>query len=453
MPTGAEGILLYAQVDPSCAGVALARGYIGIELSADAAVSDVVKELKRQKVVGQHFEVKVMFQGKALTLGTALADSGVSNQCKVEVRSNCAGAVALLLRKGADPNRRDRGKPPALVVAVQKKDLELVLLLLDKGANPNIPDNEMQWERGFDVECTSEEEIEYARTAYSGDSAIHIAAKGGDWDIVRLLLEKGADPDLSEWSLEITDQWNDIWRYCERKAPAVAAHAISAGRLDIVELLLEQKAERESLVECAINAGHINVFQLLLDKGVPLHASDINAAILNTRLDMVKLLVEKGAEPDDSCLCMAIKKGCLDIVQYLVDKGARPTDSALKVAVDGGHFDAVRLFLEKGARPIDYALVAAVEGGHFDVVRLLLEKGANPNARDMNSHDGEEVVPDKTVLMIAIGQQLLGLAELLLDHGADPSLQDSLGNSTLMIAIDPRPCTADAAEGSSSCSS
>ena len=50
--------------------------------------------------------------------------------------------VALLLKKGADPNLKNKTGITALMYAVQFKNVDIVKLLLNSGANKSLQDNE-----------------------------------------------------------------------------------------------------------------------------------------------------------------------------------------------------------------------------------------------------------------------------------------------------------------------
>lgn len=84
--------------------------------------------------------------------------------------------ISSLLDEGADVNRVVDGRFPwtPLMHAASNGRTECVKLLLERGADPDHQD--------LDFDC-----------------AIAIAARGGHWDIVKLLVEHKADPTLSDW--------------------------------------------------------------------------------------------------------------------------------------------------------------------------------------------------------------------------------------------------------------
>jgi len=97
------------------------------------------------------------------------------------------------------------------------------------------------------------------------------------------------------------------------------------------------------------------------------------------------------------------------------------------------HQDAVRLLLDMGAdvhqaasNPTKVtALHAAVSSGQLEIVRWLVEAGADVNARQQI---------DYTPLMGAAANARLEILDLLLAHGADPSLKTTEGRTAADLA-------------------
>jgi ankyrin repeat protein len=71
-----------------------------------------------------------------------------------------------------------------------------------------------------------------------------------------------------------------------------------------------------------------------------------------------------------------------------------------------------------GMRPLHIA----ARNGYLEIVELLLEHGANPNVQD---NDG------RTPLHYAVENCHVGVARVLLDHGADPTIRDNNGMTPL----------------------
>ncbi len=121
-------------------------------------------------------------------------------------RSGHSEAVRLMLQNGADPNQKDAMTRAPLHLATEHGHLDVVTVLLDKGANPK----EMLFRLPLLLLAVKNGHAELAkyllerypdmRTAYSPApkvrTALHVAAKSGRARVVRMLLEKGFDPNV-----------------------------------------------------------------------------------------------------------------------------------------------------------------------------------------------------------------------------------------------------------------
>lgn len=173
---------------------------------------------------------------------------------------------------------------------------------------------------------------------------IRNAAAGGHIEIVRLLLEHGADPNLRE----------------EGIAPlGHALHmAVCNGYREIVELLLEHGAHPNVPVESS--------------------ADTLSAAMRNGDQEMVKLLASRGAARS-----MELLGYYGDVVTAAAMLAANPKladdPQALAYAAEEGHEPFVRLLLKYKPR---LAARIAVGGKTRAITELLFAHGMNPNHRD-----------------------------------------------------------------------
>ena len=191
------------------------------------------------------------------------------------------------------------------------------------------------------------------------------------------------------------------------------------------------------LLSFAAGAGHHQVVQLLLDKGVDVNAqsdtdeSALQEACINGHDHIVHLLLGKGANVNardmhgDTALQEACSNGYDQIVQILLDRGADIHaqggyyDNALQVASSEGHDQIVQILLERGADinaqggQLENALQAASSEGHDQIVQILLDRGADINARGQLENALQTACywgHDQTV-------------QLLLERGADINAQ------------------------------
>ena len=115
-------------------------------------------------------------------------------------------------------------------------------------------------------------------------------------------------------------------------------------------------------------------------------------------------------QPPESPLIQAARTGSLDTIQLLLDSGA-------DVNVPGPTGD------DWDATPLQHAILARQSGA----VRLLLERGADPN------HVANPNAP--APLLLAAGDTDPTFVNLLLAHGADPTVEDENGVTPLARAV------------------
>ncbi|MBA3954883.1 ankyrin repeat domain-containing protein [Candidatus Dependentiae bacterium] len=226
------------------------------------------------------------------------------------------------------------------------------------------------------------------------------AAKSGDLACVQALIAH------AEVHINATDE-----------NTATALHgAARNGHKEVVKLLLEKGADIDTEDEnnhtplhSAAYAGYAEVVKLLLQKG----------ASINTRVE--------GNEDEDeeeegyTALHLAAENGHKEVVELLLKSGAdinakdEEDNTALHVAAQCGHKEVVELLLKSGAdinakdEEDNTALHVAAQCGHKEVVELLLKSGADINAKD------EE---DYTALHVAAENDYKGIAEMLISFNA-----------------------------------
>ena len=195
-------------------------------------------------------------------------------------KENRPDELVDLLRKPLSP---PRSLVKALHMAVENGFSQIVEILLEAGANPDMVYSDDDDEYGFDL---FDDEL-------GGRTALHLAAKKGNSEVVKLLLEAGANKeatkDLGEAPLHL---------------------AAKKGNSEVVKLLLEAGADKDvadndayTALHFAAQAGHLEVAILLLEAGAEKDAVDfceertaLHFAAENGHSEIVKLLLDAGAD-------------------------------------------------------------------------------------------------------------------------------------------------------------
>ena len=242
----------------------------------------------------------------------------------------------------------------------------------------------------------------------------------------------------------------------------------------------------KNLLFFSIRKGDVAEVELLLDKGVDVHANDnvgwppMVRAAEDGQLRIVEILLERGADPlkgtvgDRLPLHFAAEAGHLAIVSLLVKQpNVDPNlkdytgQTALFKAANNGHLEVVELLLQqKGVDPDAVSkdgftpLLVTIFGRHRKVVKLLLDRtDVNPNQSDttynqtplwMASTAGDEILGmflarkdieingqsrwGETPLYQAIQRKRLSAAKMLLDADADPNVPTDENKTALSWA-------------------
>jgi uncharacterized protein len=291
------------------------------------------------------------------------------------------------------------------------------------------------------------------------DPAIVVAARDGDFDAVRTLLTKHADPNETarDGSTAL------LWAVYHSSVPMARA-LIGAGanfakpnRYGITPLLQASRngdaamiaellkvganvrnadhPEGETPLMAAARTGHIGAVELLLEAGSDVNAADdyqnqtaLMRAAEEGHADVVNALLAAGANPN-------VKSRVSGLTERKHADHATGGFTALMFAARNGHENVVRA-LAKGGADLKAtngdgltATSIAIINDRFDLARTLLDLGADPNdgslffaadmhdaTTDMRAHDGSRLRSDHPNQLTA-----LDLVKLLLERGADPN--------------------------------
>lgn len=269
-----------------------------------------------------------------------------------------------------------------------------------------------------------------AKMSYSEETALHLACRFSHSQIVKLLLEQGADIAARD-----NDQWTPLyaatcWGNADI-ADILLSHSIlpeidaqtSSGRTPLMEALFDNNTKmvdtflrqdasinisdshNSTPLTLACEASTADIVLTLLQKGADLNAQDNDGdtpLILASRygdIEMVENVLEykpdvhKSRKGGVTALYRAIlnpkNKDRKEIVQKLLDSGAESTcttddgQTPLHQASELGYLDVVELLLDQKEIHVDAededgwtALHLASLKGHANVAKKLFEKGA-----------------------------------------------------------------------------
>lgn len=350
-------------------------------------------------------------------------------------------SVRALLDKKADVNAAQIDGTTALQWAVRDNDLEMIDLLLKAGANVSAANQSgatpMQLAAMNGNTAIIERLIQAgadpnAPLSQTGDTALMMAARTGKMDAVTVLLDHGANVNTKEtWGGTTALMW-----------------AVSERHPEVAKLLVAHGADvnaKSYFVPAASGRGFEGTAPAppKPDQKVEEFASGwmtpLMFAAREDDLESAGILIQAGADVNavgadgKDALGLALFNGSYDVASLLIDSHANVN-----------HADVQRftpLFWAVDRRNMETApnFPWMVTTDPMPVIKKLLDAGANPNAL-INStprarmREGSPRIVFATALMRAAFAGDLELVKLLLAHGADPHIQSSDRETTLMAA-------------------
>jgi ankyrin repeat protein len=286
----------------------------------------------------------------------------------------------------------------------------------------------------------------FTHSVYAGE--IHDAASEGD--LVKIQTLVSGNPNLADSA--------------DDKGSTPLHLASSKGHLEVVKFLVEKGADIEAVngrgftpLQLAAYGRHREVVEFLLEKGANIDAKNksnemtaLDFSLLKEiqvhKLDIAPFLISKGAQFDVNKknqmgltpLDLAIVFGYTEAVEYLMSLGAdinytgRGGMTPLASAISRGRPEIAKLLLERGAdvnapdQEGNPPVYMAVEKGQADIVGMLLDKGVNMNFVEKRH--------GRTLLHIASIKGYKDVVDTLLAKGADVKTKDAYGKTPLFYA-------------------
>ncbi|CAD0048660.1 unnamed protein product [Aureobasidium pullulans] len=266
-------------------------------------------------------------------------------------------SVTMLLKAGADPNCKKDGVWTPLCTSIRDNRSDIFHLLLNNGADPNLSSAEFPA-----FKCVTHNRLQYLQPLVDAGAKLsqpkgilETAVQFNNVDAVKWLIAAGVNP-------------ND-------RVPVTGATALTTAikndNVDLLNLLLASGADPNGRGEdwpIIVAVKHPQMLKRLLPciaeprafKGI------MEMAVVANQLESIKMLLAAGVSVEDrnggvfSPLTTAIRERHKEIVYYLLDEGGADPNSP------GEHL------------PIIKAL-RRMEGHDTEILGLLLERGADPN--------------------------------------------------------------------------
>ena len=345
----------------------------------------------------QQIEKGVVDINEGKSNGVTLMDTAVSND-KFKV-------VKMFLEKRAklDQQTKGFGMQLPLHLAAYKGCNEIVKLLLENGAEANI--------------------------AINGITPLHFAISNCNYETIDLLLKKTHNVNSKDDSKGFSLLHLAVSTHLQGKSKTKFAKHLEMVYGDSKQNDMMTQSHRADMVKTLLQRG------ANYDEKTKMNQTPLLLATENGFLEAAKILIEKGAKVNvqDNRKFTPLHNALFfdneEFIKFLIDQNASINVSSVNgtfpihVASSNGHAKIVKLLIDHGAdievidiiehnKPIHYA----ARFGQLKVAKLLLENGTNINERNKI---GERPIT------LAVHNGQLEMTKLLIQNGAELNFNDN----------------------------
>jgi ankyrin repeat protein len=283
--------------------------------------------------------------------GAAPRAAGAAVTADDAAEADAAAAESFFNRR----RPRDAGGLTALIFAAREGDLESVVTLVAHGADVN-------------------------QTSDYGWTPLLTATQNRYYEVGKFLLEHGADPNIAN-----KGGWNPLYLATDNRnieGGDYPTRRPDMDHLDYIKLLLAKGADPNLRMKSSTETRTIFTHQWLFEEG----ATPFLRAAQSSDLVLMRLLLEHGADPSIPTEH--------NVTPLMVASGIGWVEGVTFEWSPEQNLETVKLLLELGADvnaqdTLDYrtALMGAAHKGRSDVVQILVDHGAKLDTRDIGSRD------------------------------------------------------------------
>ena len=335
-----------------------------------------------------------------------IADNKGATWIHHAVDGTCSNeTLQTIINHGAAVNARNNDHGTALMIACRKGNIEAINVLLNAGADPNIADGEyctcihLAVYKGYNkdvLEAMIEHDADVNAANKDSITSLMIACQKGNIEAINVLLNAGADPNISDGKygsciqhaviggsskevLEtIIDHGADVNAKNKHNITALM-QACKRGDVEIINILLSAGADSSiadtngatSIHYAVVGGGSKGTLQAIIDHGADVNASNkdnvtaLMMACWMGNVEAINVLLNTGADLNIAdgklgitCIQLAVCKSCSkDVLEALIDHGAdvnatnKDNVTALMIACQNGNMEAISILLNAGADP------------------------------------------------------------------------------------------------------
>ena len=282
-----------------------------------------------------------------------------------------------------------------------------------------------------------------------GRTPLHIAIEFGHTEIIRILIDAGADTEARTGrALQTYFGWTPLM-FAAHWGNSEAIRLLTSAGADLNATEQGSRYPHSVLAIAAVEGNYLSAQQLIkLGANVNSTSEDrsftpIFLASRHNHVELVELLINNGASVNEGTkdsytpLHAAAISGNMRIAELLINNGAKidskstgdssPGETPLHVAAFTDQVDLARLLVKHNANinsTTEYGhtpLRRAIDAGNLSMAELLLEWKADVNIKDTN---------ELSVLHIVAQSDMVSLAGKLIDLSSDINARDKYSKFT-----------------------
>ena len=333
--------------------------------------------------------------------------------------------------------------------------------------------------------------VDIDQTDARGSTALMLAAKNQKTDMLKLLLDRGADYSIANRKKQTTVDFVFAADYPAGKTllgrydigPGTTTQASATSSLKGFKARVEKHGGRYvgwPLLNIAIELGEIPVAQQIITQEVGLDATDpggnsaLHVAARKGDSDSLEQLLEHGASVNaintrsETALYLAVESACLKCVNLLLGNNADPSIASklkitpLEVAIRNDQAEIARVLLATSASyaGIHRVLLLAIQKDMEDLSNTLIKRDSKLGSLDDKNrsalwYSADRGLEKTSALLIdsgkididgkdsnghgALAQAVknghLAIVRLLIDKDADVTVRTNAANTLLMLAV------------------
>jgi len=290
--------------------------------------------------------------------------------------------------------------------------------------------------------------------AVGGITPLYLAAREGHFEVVRLLVEYGAE--VNPKASDGYPAYSPIFAAIYHKRDRIVEFLLKNGvELDIY--LAAALGDLENLKRLLADEDDINSLNIKRNEPFFGGASLLHLAICRDSMPVAEFLLEKGADihirnkSGDTPLHHAAKYNALAVAQLLIEKGAKldaepeKEDTPLHRACRYGHVEMIELLLDNGAEinalgwPRKTPINEAIQGNYPEAVKVLIDRGVYLGSIRYYTFYGNDNTEHSSKRPLTLARELGDreeIIELLIANGAKEFGDDILSaNPSLALLV------------------